>query len=183
MTKHKSSPHLYLARLKEPVPVGPFVAWCDRRQEQLRRELDVHPAISSREGGSRGQVSSGLNYVERLMFEMGWDLHNGPRKLNRWRNPSQGDGHSGFADRDEIETSLRSAGVRFEDVYRPWAPSNAWRARLLILGEVVDCLESVLIETRFCPGCQCSTEAVDECLWCGAETVPVESETFERVAA
>jgi hypothetical protein len=174
----KSSPHLYLARLTEPVPVAPFVAWCDRRQEQLRRSMDVHPAISVRGvTGPRSQVGIGVNYVERLMFELGWDVHNGPRKLNRWRNPSQGDGHSGFADRDEIETSLRCAGVRFEDVYTPWAPSNAWRARLLILSEVVGCLQAVLIETRFCPGCQCSTEAVDECLWCGAETVPAESGT------
>jgi hypothetical protein len=93
---------------REPIPVGPFLEFCYRREQEIRRELDNYPAIS---GGHQ------FDPVARLVMSFGWDPGTGVRKLDRWKSPDGRDSHSGWVDRAVIEDALRSAGVDIEDIY------------------------------------------------------------------
>lgn len=86
-------------KIREPIPVGPFLEFCVRREATIRRELDCGDSAT------------------RLVMSFGWDPDHGLRKLNRWRNPDQGEGHSGWVDRAEIEDALSRAGSDIHDVY------------------------------------------------------------------
>lgn len=106
---------------REPLPVAPFITWAEGRITRIRSDL----GIDAPRGGSDNGAD--MNYVERFMAEIGWDSHNGPRKLHRWMHPEQGEGHSGIVERAEIEDALHCAGVLFSDIY-PDAP-----ARLVVM--------------------------------------------------
>ena len=164
----KSTHLLGTRRIPDPVPVAPFIAWCDKRKEHYRRE-GGYPLT----GGGR------TNYGERVVLDLGWEPDNGVRRLSRWSNSDQANPHSGFADRDVIETALRHAGVRYEDVYVPRWPTLELRARCLILTELADALTGALTQTRWCISCASEVEAVDVCLWCDSLTVALD----ERLAA
>lgn len=86
-------------RIREPIPVGPFLEFCATREEKIRRELECSDSAT------------------RLVMSLGWDPDRGLRRLNRWRNPDQGDGHSGWVDRAEIEDALSCAGSDILDIY------------------------------------------------------------------
>lgn len=101
-------------RIREPIPVGPFLEFCSRRVVQIRRELDSYPKITLT--GRHGKPP-GIDATARLVMSFGWDANHGVRKLNRWAHPEQGDGHSGYVDRAEIEDALRNVGVDIADVY------------------------------------------------------------------
>lgn len=101
-------------RVREPIPVGPFLEFCATRLAQIRRELDVYPAITF---SGRPGKPPGVDATARLVMSFGWDPDGGSRKLNRWANPEQGDGHSGYVDRAEVEDALRNVGVEIADVY------------------------------------------------------------------
>lgn len=90
-------------RLRDPVSVTPFLEWCERREEQLRREFDHYPRIG-------GHVL-GAHFRESLVLELGWDPESGARRLYTWRHPNHGDGHSGYVERETIEKALLHAGV------------------------------------------------------------------------
>jgi hypothetical protein len=104
---------------KEPIPVTPFLKFCEQREAQLKRELDEYPAICHRDLALPGSRA-------RLVLSLGWEVDTGTRKLNRWANPDQGDGHSGWVDRAEIEDALRYAGVDFYDIYPDVPPPRSY---------------------------------------------------------
>jgi hypothetical protein len=108
---------------REPLPVGPFVDWCRHRIEGIRAEIGADYV----KGGSGNAAD--MNYLERLMREIGWDPHNGPRRLYRWMNPDRGDRHSGIVERAEIEDALHCAGVPFDEVYPDAAPPRLYQPR------------------------------------------------------
>lgn len=91
---------------REPIPVAPFLAWCQTRIEQLTYELDAYPAI--------GLTLEGVNPHARLMLELGWDPDTGGRRLLRWASAEH---MTGMGERALIEDALHHAGVAFEDVY------------------------------------------------------------------
>jgi len=101
-------PALAATRLKEPIDVAPFLAWCANRETRIRREL-----------GSEHGIADGkqTNHRERLVTELGWTIEAGTRRLHRWTHPDQGDGFSGLVERAVIEDALHHAGVQFADVY------------------------------------------------------------------
>jgi hypothetical protein len=103
-----SGPALAATRLREPIDVAPFLAWCAERETRIRREL-----------GSEHGVNDGkqTNHRERLVTELGWTIEAGCRRLHRWTHPDQSTKHSGLVERAVIEDALHNAGVQFTDVY------------------------------------------------------------------
>lgn len=93
-------------RGRELLPVDPFLKFCKRREAELRSE-DAYPKISHPPAGDP---------LARLVESLGWDIDNGLRRLNRWRNPAR-DRHSGFAPRALIEDAITHAGGLFYDEY------------------------------------------------------------------
>lgn len=90
-----------IARLREPVPVGPFVEWAEHRAAVLRaRYADEE---STRDDG-----------FSHLMDDIGWPQDSGARRLYRWRNLED---FSGYAERAVIEDALWRAGVGFWEIY------------------------------------------------------------------
>ena len=102
--------------LHEPIPVQPFLDWCDRREAEIRRELDAYPAISGRRSGGGGVergAQFGMDPRGRLVMEIGWSVENGQRRLHRWRYENL----SGQVERAEVEEALHYAGVPFDLIY------------------------------------------------------------------
>lgn len=128
---------------REPLPVAPFTAWAEGRIAAIRSEIG---ADYGRGGSNTG---ADMNYVERFMVEIGWDFHNGPRKLYRWMNPDQGDGHSGVVERAEIEDALHRAGVLFSDLY----PDLDADPQALRDGYCAACRRDVNTTDGYCPWC------------------------------
>lgn len=105
-------PPLVRRHCREPIRVAPFLEFCRKREEQIRRELNEYPAI-----GLHGGASYGTDARTRLVLSFGWDVEAGLRKLHRWSHPEGGEHHSGWVDRAEIEDALAHAGARFGEVY------------------------------------------------------------------
>lgn len=87
----------------------------------------------------------------RLVMSFGWDPDHGLRRLNRWRNPAQGDGHSGWVDRAEIEDALRSAGSDIHEVYPDVPPPPPYHSRFGI-GRYMTDRELVMAHTVYVRG-------------------------------
>lgn len=99
--------------LKEPIAVQPFLDWCQQREEQIDRELDVWPGISR-------DFGEGCGPRARLLAEIGWLGEHDARRYYRWRHDLQ----SGLVERGMVEDALDHAGVDFYDVY-PDIPRSA----------------------------------------------------------
>lgn len=91
-------------RYHEPIDVGPFLDWADRRMEQLRRDLDNLPAVETREA---------LPILVQFVGLLGWEEESGQRRLYRWRHDNVG----GLAERADVEDALWNAGVPVDDIY------------------------------------------------------------------
>lgn len=131
-----------LKRMGEPIPLKPFLDWCDKREAQLRAELDAYPAIN---GGGTGANPPGINPHVRLMVELGWDDAAGHRRLSRWRLDSV----TGMGSRELIERALDHAGVPIEDLY----PDLAVEVGELRSGYCQPCKLDVLTTNDLCPWC------------------------------
>lgn len=92
-----------LEKLREPIEVAPFLAWCAQREARIRKETDNYPAIS---------VEMRDDARARLVAEIGWDGDTGMRLLHRWEHEI-----AGLVERARVEDALFSAGVDFRDVY------------------------------------------------------------------
>jgi Homeodomain-like domain len=99
-----------LSRMVEPIPASPFLDWCDRRKEMIRREWDACPAI----GGHPG-FDDQCGPVTRLVMELGWSDRpdSACRRLHRLRF----DNATGMASRPMVEDALWHAGVHIYEVY------------------------------------------------------------------
>ncbi len=95
--------------LREPLDVAPFLAWCDRREQQIRRELDAWPAIGVRQN---------ISVQDRLVAELGWDISPGIRRLHRWRREVT------HVERATVEEALFHAGADFETLYPDLEPKG-----------------------------------------------------------
>lgn len=144
--------------LREPIPVAPFLAWAQRREQQIRREIDHYPAISgSRDGGVEARGPMNIDPRGRLVMELGWDADSGTRLLFRWQHETP----SGLVERARVEEALFCAGVDFYELYPDMAPSN----------EPAD---------RFCPRCRHVVPTVDmHCAWCNG---PVNERRYYSVS-
>jgi hypothetical protein len=102
---------------KEPLAVAPFLEWCDKRETQIRRDLDNLPGLRS--------FKLNDDAGSRLVMELGWDVESGQRRLRRWRHETL----SGLIGREVIEEALFCAGVPFEEIYpdEPTPPRVAVR--------------------------------------------------------
>jgi hypothetical protein len=98
--------------VKDPIAVGPFLKWCDKRRERMQREWDSYPAIGDCKAPGKG---SGLRSprLRCLMEELGWEPDTGARRLHRWRFQNPG----GVVSRPVVEDALWRAGVSIYDVY------------------------------------------------------------------
>jgi hypothetical protein len=115
---HISAVERSLEKLREPIEVAPFLAWCEQREERIRREIDNYPAISgNREGGVTPRFPIGEDARGRLVMELGWGAENGARLLYRWTHEI-----AGLVERAKVEEALFAAGAHFAEVY-PDAPS------------------------------------------------------------
>jgi len=98
-------------RLQEPLETAPFIAWCEQRIQQLRRELAPEYKI----GGS-----DETNAVAALVREIGWttnatdDTASGVRRLHRWRNEAT---TVPVVERAVIEDALFHADTDIHDIY------------------------------------------------------------------
>jgi len=89
-----------IGRLKEPVPVAPFLQWADRRMRVLAVEYD--------------DGKSATAGIAQLMDDIGWPYDAGVRRFYRWRNDKT---FHGFVERAVVEDALWRAGVHFWEVY------------------------------------------------------------------
>ncbi len=89
-------------RLRDPIPVGPFLWWCHRRETQIRGDHEPYPSLGD-----------GRSMMGRLCMELGWDEDTGRRRLFRWcfERPD------GLVERSQVEDALFHADVLFEWVY------------------------------------------------------------------
>lgn len=102
-----------LEKLREPIEVAPFLAWCAQREARIRAEIDNYPAISGkREGGVTPRLPTGEDAHGRLVMELGWNPDTGARRLHRWTHEI-----AGAVERATIEEALFTAGVDFHDIY------------------------------------------------------------------
>lgn len=109
-------------RLREPIEVGPFLAWCDRRLAAIRRDLDTLPAI---------ERTASLGEEQRLLADLGWTGEAGARRMHRWRNENR----AGLAERAEVEDALWNADMALDEVYPDFA--DAGRKPHPIVGRAV----------------------------------------------
>lgn len=96
----------------DPIPVDPFLKWCDKRREQITREWDAYPSIGDVKVPGKG-TGSRTATLKHLMGELGWPVESGARRLHRWRFQNPG----GVVSRPIVEDALWRAGVSFYDVY------------------------------------------------------------------
>jgi hypothetical protein len=90
-----SAPRWHL-RFEEPVAVGPFVQWAERRIARLAGEYD--------------------DPTQAFVDRCGWTGESGVRRLHRHRS-----GEAIWADRHAIEDAIERYGGRWLDVYpEPW---------------------------------------------------------------
>lgn len=97
----------------DPIPIAPFLAWYDKRCDQIERDLNCVPAIKG-PGGHRWPTHCGP--TTRVALELGWteaDL----RRFRRSRNGTPTTPAMNVVSRAWVEDSLWRAGVAFEDVY------------------------------------------------------------------
>lgn len=114
-------------KIREPLPVAPFLAFCAKREAQIARDLDAYPAIGRGEGRTQ---ALGVDPKTRLAWVLGWDPEVGLRKLNRWSKPNLGEGHSGWVARADIEDAIHAAGGAFEQIYPDAAPAPPYVSHL-----------------------------------------------------
>lgn len=100
--QHTTSPELAIQRLREPIPVQPFLDWAQRRAKLLKALYAPNDS----------QADEGLTY---LLDDIGWPHENGMRRLHRWRTGDQN--FHGYAERAIIEDALWRAGVFTWEVY------------------------------------------------------------------
>jgi hypothetical protein len=86
-------------KIKEPIPVGPFLEWAARREQILGVQYNTG---REDEGG-----------IERLLDECGWNNPAGHKRLYRWRYELVG----GHVERATVEDALHHAGYLFTDIY------------------------------------------------------------------
>lgn len=104
-------------KLHEPLPLAPFLAWCDTHEAAIRREL--------RAGAMTGE-SDAEHTRYRLVCDLGWPPEAGKRRMHRWRHENT----TGHAERADIQDALEHAGVEFEDIYPHTEPPRERRMRL-----------------------------------------------------
>lgn len=134
-----------MAPLREPIDVQPFLDWCERREAQIRRELDNYPAITATTGraGTAGALRGQQSQI-RLAMELGWSAEHGPRRLHRWRNELA----DGTVERAIVEEALFHADADFEHVYPHLADRRA-------------------VRDAYCPACRSEVIVTDTaCPWC-----------------
>lgn len=98
--------------VKDPIPVDPFLKWCDARRLQITREWDAYPSIGDVKVPGKG-TGSRTATLKHLMGELGWPVESGARRLHRWRFQNPG----GVVSRPIVEDALWRADVSFYDVY------------------------------------------------------------------
>ena len=103
-------------RMREPIPVQPFLDWCERREREIKATLDSN-------SGLQGDASHDIHPRQRLLAEIGWDDDAGFRRMRRWRNESL----SGLVERADVEDALDTAGIPFDLIY----PLEAAKTRKL----------------------------------------------------
>lgn len=94
-------------KLKDPVPVGPFLEWVERRLDRL----------AAAHGDEHGSVTA-------LCGELGWEAETGARFLFRLRS---GENRSGMTERARLEDALHHAGVGWWEVYGDDEPEGSQR--------------------------------------------------------
>ena len=92
---------------REPVPAAPFLAWVDRRLEQLAVHFGA-PIEKELQGG-HGAIGSPMT---TLCVELGWTFEIGSKYISRLRYS-----RTGMAERARIEDALHHAGVGWWEVY------------------------------------------------------------------
>lgn len=93
------NPAFPTAKVREPIPVGPFLEFCAQREALLQRDPDCSDPRT------------------RLILSFGWEPDSGVRRLHRWRHPEQGYDHPGWVDRAEVEDALHNFGIDIHEVY------------------------------------------------------------------
>lgn len=98
---------MWVERMRDPVPITPFISWFDQRKLEITRSADPFrfPFHKQRE-----------DYAQhRVLVSLDWDdeMGTGARRIRRWRKDSL----AGQVERAQIEDALHHAGVRFYDVY------------------------------------------------------------------
>ncbi len=112
-----------LQRTQQRVPLAPFLAYCEQREAQIRRELDEYPAITAGRSGGAPTAPQHSNVGARLVMDLGWDVEGGQRRLHRWRHESGADARG---DRALIEDALEHAGEDFCEWYPDEPRVEAW---------------------------------------------------------
>lgn len=137
----------------ERLPVAPFLTFCERLEAELCCE-DRFPAIST---------AVIFDPLARLVESFGWDADSGLRRLRRWRNPEQGDGHNGFASRALIEDALTRAGAVFYEVYPDALPPPVYSSRFGV-GRFLNDEQMIATHTIYTQG-KLTTREVAALIW------------------
>jgi len=134
-----------MTRLREPIPIEPFLTWLALREREIGREIDrSNLQISASKRTGSNTAARPQRATDQLLYEIGWEPAMGERKLFRWIN----DEHRTHIERAVVEDALHHAGVELYDIYPDLEPPGQGR-------------------DAYCPTCRADVYATDSgCPWC-----------------